>query len=82
MAMAPETAAAVPAMTDNMQTGDGMTPETQQNTMFCEELDRFPIGMGYVPMQRWSQPSPLDEGFSRGTIFAELDLPFVMGRCM
>ena len=63
------------AMTGNMAQG-------QNNMAFCEALDRFPIGMGYVPMQRWSQPSPLDEGFCRGTIFTELDLPFVMGRCM
>lgn len=81
MGTAPE-AAPVPAMMGNMPAGSEMTPETQQNTMFCEDIDRFPIAMGYVPMQRWSQPSPLDEGFSRGTIFAELDLPFVMGRCM
>lgn len=36
----------------------------QNNMAFCEDLDRFPIGMGYVPMQRWSQPSPLDEAFA------------------
>lgn len=82
MGTAPETTTTVPAMTGNMPAGSEMIPEMQQNTMFCEDLDRFPIGMGYVPMQRWSQPSPIDEGFSRGTIFAELDLPFVMGRCM
>lgn len=81
METAPETTTTVPS-TGNMPAGSEMIPETQQNTMFCEDLDRFPIGMGYVPMQRWSQPSPIDEGFSRGTIFAELDLPFVMGRCM
>lgn len=81
MGSAPEATTTVPA-TGNMPAGSEMTSETQQNTMFCEDLDRFPIGMGYVPMQRWSQPSPIDEGFSRGTIFAELDLPFVMGRCM
>lgn len=47
-------------------------------------MDRFscfPVGMGYVPWQRWSETYPLDQGFMRGTIFPELDLPFVMGRC-
>lgn len=56
--------------------------EGQNNMTFGEKLDRFPIAMGYVPMQRWSQPSSIDEGLCRGTIFSELDLPFVMGRCM
>lgn len=41
----------------------------------------MPIGMGYVPWQRWGQTYPLSQGFQRGTIFPELDLPFVMGRC-
>lgn len=46
------------------------------------EMQReFPLGMAYVPMQRWSQPSPLAEGLRRGTLFCELDLPFMMGRC-
>ena len=75
MGTAPANMGAMPAMPGNMAQG-------QNNMAFCEDLDRFPIGMGYVPMQRWSQPSPLDEGFCRGTIFTELDLPFVMGRCM
>ena len=48
--------------------------------------DFFPeetaIAMAYVPWQVWEQPYPLEQGFNRGTIFPELDLPFVMGRCM
>ena len=44
-------------------------------------LENFPIGMGYVPMQQWRQTYSLEQGFSRGTIFPELDLPFIMGRC-
>lgn len=34
------------------------------------------LAMAYVPWQRWSNLYPLDEGFHRGTIFPELDLPF------
>ncbi|RGY98443.1 spore coat associated protein CotJA [Clostridium sp. AM58-1XD] len=41
----------------------------------------YPVGMGYVPMQQWRQTYNLEQGFSRGTIFPELDLPFIMGRC-
>ena len=45
------------------------------------DFSRFPIGMGYVPLQQWKQPYSLEQGFRRGTIFPELDLPFMMGRC-
>lgn len=44
-------------------------------------VDRFPVGMGYVPMQSWQTPYPMERGFMRGTIFSELDYPFEMGRC-
>ena len=41
----------------------------------------MPIAMAYVPMQRWNQVYDMSRGLTRGTIFPELDLPFVMGRC-
>ncbi len=44
-------------------------------------IDQFPVGMGYVPWQEWQQTYPLDQAFQRGTIFPDLDLPFMMGRC-
>ena len=34
------------------------------------------LAMAYVPWQRWQETYPLEEGFHRGTIFPELDLPF------
>ena len=33
--------------------------------------------MSYVPMTKWGEPREAEDGFSRGTIFPELDLPFV-----
>lgn len=59
-------------------------PMAAKSMNFSEKMDcgRFPLAMSYVPMQKWSQPSPLCEGFTRGTMFRELDLPFVMGRCI
>lgn len=42
---------------------------------------RFPIAMGYVPWQVWSQTYPLDSALANGTIFPELDLRFDHGRC-
>ena len=43
--------------------------------------DRFPVGMGYVPMQNWETPYPIGYGFMQGTIFPSLDYPFMMGGC-
>lgn len=43
-------------------------------------IQQYPVAMGYVPWQQWQQTYSLDQGLSRGTIFPELDLPFVMGR--
>lgn len=37
---------------------------------------QFPIAMGYVPMQVWSQPMAPARGLQVGTIFADLDKPF------
>ncbi len=45
------------------------------------DLGRMPIGMGYVPWQTWGQTYPMEQGFVRGTLFPDLDLPFLMGRC-
>ena len=37
----------------------------------------MPVGMGYVPMQQWGCVYSVDEGLSRGTIFPDLELPFL-----
>ncbi|WP_416327703.1 spore coat associated protein CotJA [[Eubacterium] hominis] len=34
------------------------------------------VGMTYVPMQRWSDPMPLEDGFYLGTVFCDLNKPF------
>lgn len=54
-----------------------------RQTAYGQQTDfsAFPVGMTYVPMQKWQQTYDLGLGFSRGTIFPDLDLPFVMGRC-
>ena len=36
-----------------------------------------PLAMAYVPMQQWCKIYPSDVGFTRGTIFEQLDLPFI-----
>lgn len=44
-------------------------------------MEQYPVGMGYVPWQQWQQTYPLDQALHHGTIFPDLDLRFVMGRC-
>lgn len=39
--------------------------------------DEFPIGMAYVPWQKWRDLYEPDKALKRGTIFAELDKPFL-----
>lgn len=46
-----------------------------------ECMDQYPVAMAYVPWQRWQQVYPVEQAFCRGTIFPDLDKPFVMGRC-
>lgn len=36
-----------------------------------------PIGMMYVPFQKWESPYEPELALSRGTIFPCLDLPFI-----
>ncbi|MDO5408103.1 MAG: spore coat associated protein CotJA [Eubacteriales bacterium] len=55
---------------------DGTMPGMQ-----IDALAGLPTGMAYVPWQRWCQTYPLERALDRGTIFPELDLPFMMGRC-
>ena len=41
-----------------------------------EALCQLPIAMAYVPMQKWKDIYKTEIALSRGTIFAELDMPF------
>lgn len=40
-----------------------------------------PLGMAYVPIQQWDCVYEDAVGWSRGTIFPCLDLPFLEGVC-
>ena len=40
-------------------------------------IDNLPLAMTYVPMQKWCDVYNADVAFSRGTIFAQLDKPFL-----
>jgi hypothetical protein len=36
-----------------------------------------PLAMSYTPIQLWQQLYDPADGFARGTIFMQLDLPFI-----
>lgn len=45
----------------------------------CSAVSSQPLSlaMAYVPMQQWQDLYEADVGFARGTIFAQLDKPFL-----
>ena len=48
----------------------------------CAKDSHMPIAMAYVPWQVWQDIYDAEKGFHRGTIFQELDKPFLgMGGC-
>ena len=42
-------------------------------------LDGYPLASMFAPLQEWRSVYEPELGMSRGTIFKELDLPFVCG---
>lgn len=57
---------------------NGSTGNPQKRMMDSNSMQ---LAMAYVPWQQWSQTYPIDQALIRGTLFPELDFPFVMGRC-
>lgn len=55
------------------QGGCENTPSSVNGKM---QLDALPLGMSYVPMQKWENLYDPEVGLDRGTIFSCLDLPF------
>jgi len=51
----------------------------QQPTARSWGLEDYPLASVYAPLQVWRDIYDEDAGFHRGTIFKELDLPFVCG---
>ena len=51
-----------------------------QNALNAACVDSMPLAMAYVPMQKWRNLYDCDVALSRGTLFSELDLPFLGGR--
>lgn len=40
-------------------------------------IDKMSPGMGYIPWQEWTDIYDFDKAFQRGTIFEELDKPYI-----
>ncbi|MDR0964000.1 MAG: spore coat associated protein CotJA [Clostridium sp.] len=48
-----------------------------QERAATQQLERYPVGMAYVPWQHFRRIyDNLDEAYKVGTIFPELNLPF------
>lgn len=54
---------------------------TAEDTSYMGEMGMFPkcisLAMAYVPWQKFQKLYETDVGFNRGTLFQELDLPFI-----
>lgn len=51
--------------------------ESENGDMSAMPLDSLPIAMAYVPMQKWQRLYEPEVALERGTLFSELDLPFI-----
>ena len=52
-----------------------MEKPVEKPTLPC--LDSLPLAMAYVPMQKWGELYAPSVALDRGTMFPELDLPFI-----
>ncbi len=50
-------------------------PSTRPGKELC--MDTFPLAMAYVPMQQFQSMYELDEALQNGTVFPELNKPFM-----
>ncbi|MBQ9861215.1 MAG: spore coat associated protein CotJA [Clostridia bacterium] len=51
------------------------------NGMSEHACDDMVLAMAYVLAQQWNTLFEIEEGFARGTIYPELDKPFMGGGC-
>ncbi|NBI84941.1 spore coat associated protein CotJA [Lachnospiraceae bacterium] len=59
--------------------GRSSYPATDTCSKTPWHMDNYALAMAYVPMQKFKNLYELDEGLQHGTIFPELNKPF-MGR--
>ena len=61
---------------NNMPYGNYRQPVVER-TVVREIFVDMPIGMAYVPWQKWQNIYDAEKGFCNGTIFQDLNLPFL-----
>lgn len=59
---------------DKIRDNENIIPDACRRTW---GLTNYPLGSVFTPIQEWRGLYDLDTGFCRGTIFRELDLPFL-----
>lgn len=69
--------------TPTLQANAVVRPQENPNTHTTPNrswgLEGYPLASVYAPLQEWKNVYETELGFSRGTIFKELDLPFLCG---
>lgn len=53
----------------------------EKNTCAVKEMESMTLGMSYVPWQHWKETYDSCKALSAGTIFPELNLPFLERSC-
>jgi len=65
---------------DSSINGEGMDNMNNiENANISEFPAQTPLAMAYVPFQQWGKVYDAHEGFHKGTIFPDLDFPFMRG---
>ncbi len=69
-------------LTDILNTSDCQSEASDSPSLDCKQPTTtlpksMPIGMLYVPYQSWQKVYEPQVGLPRGTIFEELDKPFI-----
>ncbi len=69
---------------DNMRAVPEMMTDTEnmndtENSIMPRFPEQTPLAMSYVPFQQWGKVYDPHEGFHKGTIFPDLDFPFMRG---
>ena len=67
------------AMMGSRRPDDRRSCDTQ-SAVTCINTADFPVGMTYVPMQTWGPLCDPPKALRQGTLFPELDKPFLGGR--
>ncbi len=53
---------------------------SDRSGVVCVKTENFPVGMAYVPMQTWGPIYEPGKALCQGTLFPDLDKPFLGGR--